>query len=189
MQPSEARPLPEPKVAEAHVAHLLPGRVRLRVPSRRGDMEFFEAAAEWLGRTPSIGSVQVNPRTASIVMRYAGPLEPILEEARAWLRVIDRTPAAPRRRRRTEISVSPMSLTAAGFVALAAFQLARGRLAGSASEHLWNAYIALRQFGRPGVAAAFAGIGVVQVARGRVLGPAATLMSYAINANRMARGK
>ena len=42
----------------AHIAHQLPGRVRLRIPERRGDAAFFDELARALASWPGIERAQ-----------------------------------------------------------------------------------------------------------------------------------
>ncbi|HEX9461099.1 MAG TPA: hypothetical protein VGB82_00745 [Alphaproteobacteria bacterium] len=63
----------EPALAErspAFVAHLTPGRVRLRIPERRNDDEFFVAVRQRVGGWPGIEEVRVNPLTASVLIFF-----------------------------------------------------------------------------------------------------------------------
>ena len=177
----------------AHVAHQLPGRARLSVPARRGDPAFLGALAARLGAAPRVAAAVANARTGSILLTHEGPLEPILAQVAGVVRLA--APPAPVRFRprqpkgsdRVGPPVLPLTAAAAGFVALAALQLARGRISGSATEHFWGAYNALRTLRRPGIAAALAGVGAVQLARGQVLSPAISLLFYAAHARAQTR--
>ncbi|MFP3913188.1 MAG: HMA2 domain-containing protein [Desulfobacteraceae bacterium] len=53
---------------EAHICHQLSTRVRIRVPSKRGDTDFFDAAAQRLVRIKGSERVQANPATGSILI-------------------------------------------------------------------------------------------------------------------------
>ncbi|MGI9212668.1 MAG: HMA2 domain-containing protein [Methylococcaceae bacterium] len=51
----------------AYIAHHIPGRLRLRIPDRRGDTVFFSHLSECLGRCAGIESITVKPQTACVV--------------------------------------------------------------------------------------------------------------------------
>lgn len=54
----------------AQVAHQIQGRARIRVPSKRGDTEYFAFAHESLRACPSIEDIRVNPFSGSIVINH-----------------------------------------------------------------------------------------------------------------------
>jgi hypothetical protein len=56
---------------KAHVVHRTARRMRLRVPSKRHDPGFFAALEERLSQIPKIEAALANPRTASILLRFA----------------------------------------------------------------------------------------------------------------------
>lgn len=51
----------------ARIVHHIPGRLRLRIPDRRGDTVFFSHLSECLGRCAGIESITVKPQTACVV--------------------------------------------------------------------------------------------------------------------------
>jgi hypothetical protein len=66
----------------AYVAHRIAGRIRLRIPERRNDEEYFATVASDLARLPGVDEVRVNPHTASVLLLLAGNTEEIAEFAR-----------------------------------------------------------------------------------------------------------
>jgi hypothetical protein len=58
---------PKPKL---EIAHQIPGRIRMKVPSAKGNPEQLESYKEILSAIPGIESIDVNPETGSIVLRY-----------------------------------------------------------------------------------------------------------------------
>jgi len=62
----------------AYIEHQLPGRVRLRVPSRRGEVPFFEKVVRELSKHPAIRELSATPLTGSITLHYFEPLHPIV---------------------------------------------------------------------------------------------------------------
>ena len=69
--------------AIAHVAHATWGRVRLRLPSERGDLPHLERIADGLRRCPVVTDVTVNARTGSVLVRHRGEFGAVAEHARA----------------------------------------------------------------------------------------------------------
>lgn len=63
--------------ATAHLAHGLPGRTRLKVPDKRGDMKFFTSAGQQLGECPGVTQVEANARTGSLLIRHSVPFSQI----------------------------------------------------------------------------------------------------------------
>ncbi|KPJ94881.1 MAG: hypothetical protein AMJ53_04200 [Gammaproteobacteria bacterium SG8_11] len=54
----------------AYLVHAAPGRCRFKIPSKRGDAEYFHILRETLLDTPGVEQVQVNPLTASALIFY-----------------------------------------------------------------------------------------------------------------------
>lgn len=52
-----------------------PGRLRFRVPSRRGDSPYFEALKTECAKLSGLKSVEVNPSTASLLLVFDPALE------------------------------------------------------------------------------------------------------------------
>ena len=52
------------------VAHQVPGRVRMKVPSAKGNPELLKQIAETFGVIPGIEHITVNPATGSVVIHY-----------------------------------------------------------------------------------------------------------------------
>ncbi len=169
----------------ATVVHMLPGRIRLRFASRRGDAAFFEGLVRDLSAHPLVDRVRANPLTGSLLLEHsAGPAELASFAEHSGLPVALEAPspgpAAPSRaRRRGRLRAMRLSGPAATLSALGLYQATRGRLLGSGGELFWHA---LRVSGtRYGwIAAALLASGLVQALRGRWLPPASSLIAYAI---------
>ena len=56
----------------AFIEHQLPHRLRLKIPSMRGDGAFFEELARRLSMLPGVTALSANPVTASILIHHAG---------------------------------------------------------------------------------------------------------------------
>jgi len=52
----------------AYIKHQLPGRVRLKIPQKRGDFRYFDRIAELFTDCPGITQLQLNPPAASILI-------------------------------------------------------------------------------------------------------------------------
>src|SRR3712207_2036044 len=125
----------------AHVAHRIPGRLRVRVPSRKGDRAYFGRAAERLGAHPGVRSVRASPRTASVTIEHDGGVEGFARLAREHglfdlpeAAVVGAIVEAPAR----IVGVDPGSAVAVELAGLEAVQLARGNVLGTGLEHLWQ---------------------------------------------------
>jgi cation transport ATPase len=56
--------------AKLQIAHQVPGRIRMKIPSAKGNPEQLEAYKQTLSLIPGIEQVEVNPDTGSIVLKY-----------------------------------------------------------------------------------------------------------------------
>jgi Heavy metal associated domain 2 len=56
--------------AKLQIAHQVPGRIRMKVPSAKGNPEQLEEYKATLSLIPGIEQVEVNPETGSIVLKY-----------------------------------------------------------------------------------------------------------------------
>lgn len=54
----------------AHIAHKMDGRVRFKVPSKKGDTHFFAAVKERLEKSGKICTIDINPITGSILVTH-----------------------------------------------------------------------------------------------------------------------
>lgn len=52
------------------VAHQVPGRVRMKIPAAKGNVELLQQAAQTFAAIPGIERVTINPATGSLVMHY-----------------------------------------------------------------------------------------------------------------------
>ncbi len=176
---------------QAEVVHQLPGRIRLRLHARRGEAAFFTDLAARLGRLAGVRAVKANPRTASLLIEYAGALDALLRAARehAVLEAVAAAPVVPRSRRYAGrlAAMPPLSVAAAGLVGLGGLQVARGKILGTASENFWMAFRIYALMGRPRIATLLILFGLYRLARGEALGSAESFFYYAAQANRMAK--
>jgi hypothetical protein len=173
----------------ACVEHQLPGRVRLRVPSKRGDVSFFERAVRELSRHPAIWELAASPLTGSITVQYSEPLQAIMELA-ASLTLFETGVPKPagesKRPEGTSASAGLVSGIAAGLSGLSLYQAAQGNVVGNAAESFWLSFSAQNILGRPDLAAVLAALGVWQMLKGQFLGSASSLFFYSMVVGRMA---
>ena len=66
---------------KAFVVHAITGRVRLKVPDRRDDTAFFTEVAQRLSQCGNVTAVAVNAITASVLVRYTGPIMALIGQA------------------------------------------------------------------------------------------------------------
>src|SRR4051794_9303371 len=73
----------------AQVCHVSSRRLRIRVPERRRDAHFFEAAAERISTWTGVKRVEGNPLTASILIHRADTQQLFAEAAETDLFELD----------------------------------------------------------------------------------------------------
>jgi len=56
----------------AYVKHQLPGRVRLKIPQKKGDEDYFDRIAKLFANFPGITQLQLNPAAASVLICHDG---------------------------------------------------------------------------------------------------------------------
>jgi len=161
------------------VEHMMPGRIRLRFRSRRGETEFFQQLVTFLSEISLVDEVDANPLTGSVLIRHSASPEQIafLAAQSGLLPAQDLSSARggpPARREARNGSSSPMAV---GLFGLALLQVIRGRVLGSASEQFWHAERA-RERNAPELSLALFGLGILQLLSGRILAPASSLFAY-----------
>lgn len=141
------------------VAHLTPGRARVRLPEHRGDHEFFGCMVQSIQESGLVHSVRANPVTGSIVLEFDGLPDDLLAKLSA-LWPIEIVPSAP------ASLPGPLPTGVAS-----PFKLVSGR---DINPLVMTGTL-------------FSAIGVVQALRGRFLVPALSAFWYAADAFRMGR--
>jgi hypothetical protein len=150
--------------AHAYAVHRLPGRVRLKVPSRRNDRPFFDELARRLKRLDAVTDVRTNPTTGSILVEHKGEIADLAKdilggEAGDLIELALSLPPVARRVR-AEIAeidgavqhftggqIDLGTLASLGLLALAALQMFRGRQATNVVSLGWYASELLRRSG------------------------------------------
>lgn len=184
-----------PPLPTAEIVHHIPGRMRLRVAGRRHDSAFFRQAEEVLANVPGVRRVHANPQTASLLVEHDGIETAVLAAARdlglfaatAPVRVTPARGVDPPSGKPNGSGAAPLNLAALGLAGAGVLQLVRGRVVGSASENLWNAYGLYAATRQTWPLAFLVPLGLFQIARGEVLGSAISLFLYAFSARRMAQ--
>jgi hypothetical protein len=145
----------------AYISHQMVGRLRLRIPARKGDPSYFDRVADCFEVDPDIEYVETNPLTASILIIHHTDSEALLERGvrdglfmvGAWRDAGHSTAQRPllstvsaqinradeRVLRLTEGSMDLHELVFLGLVGAGALQILRGNLIGPASSLLANA--------------------------------------------------
>lgn len=143
----------------AQCVHTAPGRVRFRIPERRGDAEFFLRLHEALGECEGIHAVAVNAATASILIHHTGSADAVASAARESglfevmpmpnLTLAAQAAAGLRNadgglKLITDGKVDMSSALFLGLTGLAIHQAIKGNLLGPASTLIWYALATLK---------------------------------------------
>ena len=146
---------------QAFLCHAVPGRTRIKVPDRRGDLAYFAGLERDLAPAPGVAHVSVRPMTGSVVILHDGEvaalaahaldkglftlgdgepqLEPVVERLRGAAVAADR-----RVRAWSGGGLDMATLMSLVLIVAALVQLRNGRLFGPASHLLWTAFGVLR---------------------------------------------
>lgn len=69
-------------IPDAHVSHGMASRLRVKIPSKRGDVSYFSALQQRLSSCPGVGEIRVNPQTGSALISYECEKKTLAEFAR-----------------------------------------------------------------------------------------------------------
>ncbi|MEX3789243.1 hypothetical protein [Paraburkholderia sp. BR14374] len=147
-------------IPEAHISHLLAGRVRLKIPARRHDASFFSEVVRRLEQCDGVIEVRASPLTAGVLIMHATELNSIA----AW--------ASQQRLFSLQVH-SAESLPGEPKRAIARSARSVAPVAGGPAERRARL-----------LSTSLAGLGALQTARGQILAPAVTLFWYAYDARR-----
>lgn len=148
--------------ATAFISHAIPGRMRLKIPSKKGDQLYFEQLVERLADLESIDTIKVRALTGSLVISYSGDIRKTLQKRgieEGWFvlknstaearETIDKSsfslPYAVYENVNNELRVMSQGLVDLPHLAfitlllLAVRQLLRGQIAAPAVSLLWSA--------------------------------------------------
>ena len=149
----------------AWVVHRIAGRLRLRLPERKGDALFFAGLAESVRALPGVIEARPSPLAASLVVEHEVVPREQLDAALTslGLGLIEGEPAAEPplqalagsfaevERELRSVTGNATDLRTLGFLALAAaglVQIVRGQPLSAASSLLWHAAELLRDMPR-----------------------------------------
>ena len=151
---------------KAYRVHSIPGRIRFKIPERRGDHAFFDEIAELLRRFSTVTKVECNPLTGSLLLHHLGENdgEPMQAALNALAEIVELELSSPpvARGLRAEVIEVDQSIqrftrgaldlsttTALGLLALAGIQLLRGQQPVIAVSLAWYATELLRRWKEP----------------------------------------
>ncbi|MEW6519784.1 MAG: HMA2 domain-containing protein [Thermodesulfobacteriota bacterium] len=150
--------LPKP---DARIVHALPGRVRFRVPGKKGDRYYFEELVAAISSCSGLEKLVINPATASVLIHYdaghTGELNGFLEKNN-FFQVADRpqqaTPASGKKagqperssaRKKPETPPELSRMIGMGLIGWSCYQLmAGGFMSPPWHAALWYGYSLLR---------------------------------------------
>jgi hypothetical protein len=70
-----------PSLPAARISHFTGRRLRIKIPEKRRDTDFFDTVAEQLAAWDSVEGVETNPLTASVLIHFSNPERLFLEAA------------------------------------------------------------------------------------------------------------
>lgn len=136
-------------IPQGEIVHCIANRMRIRVPSHKGDTGYWQAMIDTLKQMPGITAMRANPATASILVEHTVSDRELLDFAREknlFRTTRKQRKAIPLQRRVTsgftamdksvrkfsggELDVG--SITFLGLVGFGAYQIARGNFAAPA---------------------------------------------------------
>jgi len=69
-------------IPDAHVSHGMASRLRIKIPSKKGDVSYFSTLGERLSTCPGVGEIRVNPQTGSALISYECDRKALVEFVR-----------------------------------------------------------------------------------------------------------
>lgn len=78
-RPQEGKQVPD--LPDALLSHKVSGRIRLKIPSKKGDSQYFESLKEQLYGFSGIKIVEINPMLGSVLIIHTSDVERIAEHA------------------------------------------------------------------------------------------------------------
>lgn len=149
---------------KAFIKHQMPGRVRLKIPSKRGDEQYFEELAETFAECEAIGQLQLNPPTASLLIQHGiAPFDEIAKfAANAGLFTIAMGQEAELMATETS-SIASLTSSAAAYLDHKMADLSAGKVDVRSLLFL-----------------SFVGMAVVEAKKGHIMAPASTFLWRAL---------
>jgi hypothetical protein len=150
----------------AYVGHSVPGRLRIKIPSKRNDTEYFAGIRRELSNCPGVTAVDVSALTASVLVLHAADAEAIGDYAQqhGLFQVASPTSQSPSLHSQVTERLAPLNETVSGILGLVVDL-------------------------RASLFAVLVGLALVQLFRGNVLSSTVTLLWYAVGAAMLAQMK
>jgi hypothetical protein len=140
------------------ICHHTTHRLRIRVPSMRGNTDYFDMLSEVFSQITQMTNIQVNPRTASLLLEHEGIAQEIIQDVaeKNELFILQNQPGIPKMlmleqttsninlvdaglKNLTQGYVDLRSIVFLGLVAFAIRQLQQGQIMAPATSLLWYA--------------------------------------------------
>lgn len=146
--------------AKATVVHQLPGRVRLQIPARLGDVAYFRELVASLSGLADLTKVKTNPLAASVTLEFAGAAAELLRQvsqraalelhptaATSTLIAARHQPGKSRAPLRlvSGRDIDPLFMIGSAYLALGTFQTLRGKVLVPALSFFWYAFDIFRR--------------------------------------------
>jgi len=151
----------------AYIKHQLPGRVRLKIPQKKGDFHYFDRIAELFSDCPGITQLQLNPPAASMLICHVTEIDFLtiaeFAQTNGLFTIIEQ---------QAEETFSIPYLPIPKFTSTGLSRV---------DESLMNVSRGLVD-GRSLLFLALIGLAVRQMTKGAIMGPASTLLWYAFSA-------
>lgn len=133
---------------EARVVHALPGRLRVRIQSRRGQPGYFAAVSEWLESCPHVRHHEIQPVTGGILLHNNAAFD--ADEFAASARdagMFDLSPLPPRQVADVADPLADLlhsrhvgHAVLGLLLAMSVVQISRGQIMAPATSMLWYAF-------------------------------------------------
>ncbi|WP_031432449.1 HMA2 domain-containing protein [Methylomarinum vadi] len=153
-------------IPSAFVKHQLPGRVRLKIPEKKGDFRYFDRVADVFAGSQGITQLQLNPPAASVLISHRDDIsfQHIVEfaENNGLFRLTEKPE-----------DYEPLTLPNLPIATLSSIGLDRvdDSLLNLSKNRLDN---------RSVLFLTLIGLAIHQIARGNIMAPAASLLWYAL---------
>jgi hypothetical protein len=147
--------------AKAVIVHQIPGRIRIRIPEKRGDSAYFLELSEKLAGIDNVQNVKTNAATGSVVIEFSSSLDTVIEKLRLLDLDVDMQQSLPEKQ--------PVSMPRDRV--MKPLNIVSGREINS--MFMMGSLLTV--------------IGLAQTFRGKILAPALTAFWYAMEAFRQSR--
>ena len=70
-----------PEAPSAHISHVTKGRVRFKIPAKKGNARFFSNIKDVLEKNTKVAGVEINPVTGSVLVTHKADIDSIIKLA------------------------------------------------------------------------------------------------------------